>query len=329
MADESTVFADLYNGYVGNLIAGSTAAADALIGAIGNELAAALGLFVIANGVLVFLGRMQWNVAILNCVRAVAVANLLTVGLYNQWVQTIFLTTLPGWIAGAIGGDAGLGMAEQFDRLRSAIDHQAAILWAANNSWTPAAFANRMSITFAAQFDVLALWFSFLIDSIAQMLMAVVAPVGTVVMLAYLFGNTRHWAERWIGKLVALALLELLVAIELKIVMVQFQAYMGKIEAAGAVGTDAAEAISNLWAAGWAFMFGAAIMIALPAIAAAIGGGHVSNVVTTHITMAGNLAARAIGSGARPIGGAAAGAAAAATREAGRTVAGNRTLGVH
>ena len=105
-------------------------------------------------------------------------------------------------------------------------------------------------------------------------------------MLAYLFNNTRHWAERWIGKLVALALLELLVAIELKIVLVQYQTEMGKVEGLSGSGMDATEAISMLWSLGWIFLFGAVVMVALPAIAAAIGGSHVSNVVVDAITMA-------------------------------------------
>jgi type IV secretion system protein VirB6 len=300
---EATVFADIYNGFSGTLINGSTAAADALLNAVAPELAAALGLFVIVNGVLVMLQKLPWNTAVLNCLRAMMIANLLTVGLYNQYVQTMFLTTLPGWITGAAtGGIAGLGVAEQFDALRSAIDHQAGILWTANAGVLPAHVANRLSITFAAQWDVLALWICFLIDFIAECLMAVVAPLGAVVLLAYLFNNTRHWAERWIGKLVALLLLELLVAVELKIVMVQFQTYMGRAEVAFGSGSDNDTLISNLWAIGWVFMFGAAIMLCLPAIAAAIGGSHVSNVVTTHINMGQQAVGRMISAAIRAAG---------------------------
>jgi type IV secretory pathway VirB6-like protein len=286
------MFADLYNGYNATLINGSTAAADALLGAVAPELAAGLGLFVIVNGVLVMLQRLQWNAAVLNCVRAVAVANLLTVAMYNQWVETMFLTTVPTWIGTAIGGLVGVGVAEQFDALRAAINHMAGVLLAANSGISPSMIANRLSISLAAEFSVGALWLAFLIDFIAECMMAIVAPVGAVVMLAYLFSSTRHWAERWIGKLVALALLELLVAIELKIVLTQFQAYMGTQEAVSGTGIDADELIANLWGIGWAFWFGAAMMIALPAIAAAIGGSHVSNMVVTHINMASNAMGR-------------------------------------
>ena len=319
---ESTVFADLYTGYAGTLINGSTDAADALLNAIAPELAAALSLFVIVNGVLVMVSKLQWNTAILNCVRTVAVANLLTVGLYNQWVEAMFLTKIPGWIMGSTaGGNTGLGIAQQYDKLRSAIDHQAAILWAATtHEWLGAAISDRLSITWAAQWDVAALWLSFFIDFIAQCLMAVVAPVGAVVLLAYLFAYTRKWASAWVGKLVSLSLLELLVAIELKIVMTQFNTYMGKIEAASGSGADMAVLISNFWSVGWAFLFGAVIMVALPAIAAAIGGSHVSNVVTTHITMAGNAANKVMAKATAPVANAAANGAAGAARGAGRAI---------
>ena len=225
------MFSNLYNGYSATLINGSTTAADALLNAATPELAAGLGLFVIVNGVLVMLHKLQWNTAVLNCVRALAVANLLTVGLYNQYVQTIFLTTVPNWIAGAIGGQTGVTVAQQFDNLRAAVNHQAAVLLAANTGWSPAMVANRLSISLAAEFSVGALWLCFLIDFLAQCLMAVVAPVGAVVLIAYLFENTRRWATGWIGKLVALSLLELLVAIELTIVLAQFASYMGTAEA--------------------------------------------------------------------------------------------------
>jgi type IV secretory pathway VirB6-like protein len=294
----TAMFADLYNGYNATLINGSTAAADALLGAVAPELAAGLGLFVIVNGVMVMLQRLQWNAAVLNCVRAVAVANLLTVAMYNQWVETMFLTTVPNWIGTAIGGLVGVGVAEQFDALRFAINHMAGVLLAANSGISPSMIANRLSISLAAEFSVGALWLAFLIDFIAECLMAIVAPVGAVVMLAYLFSSTRHWAERWIGKLVALALLELLVAIELKIVLTQFQAFMGTQEAVTRTGIDADELIANLWGIGWAFWFGAAMMIGLPAIAAAIGGSHVSNMVVTHINMAGNAMGRMVTSAA-------------------------------
>ena len=83
------IFTDLYDGYNATLINGSTAAANALLGAVAPELTAALGLFVIVNGVLVLLRKSPWNTAVSNSVRAVVVAHLLTVGLYNQYVKTM------------------------------------------------------------------------------------------------------------------------------------------------------------------------------------------------------------------------------------------------
>jgi type IV secretion system protein VirB6 len=322
----AAMFANLFNGYNATLINGSMQAADGLLNAAAPELSAALSLFVIVNGVLTMLQKLPWNTAVLNCVRAMVVANLLTVPLYNQYVETMFLTTIPGWIAETIGGVAGGNVAQQFDALRSAVNHMASVLLAANTGWSPAMIANRLSISLAAEFAVGALWLAFLIDFLATCLMAIVAPAGAVVLLAYLFNNTRHWAERWIGKLVALLLLELLVAIELKIVLVQMQTYMATAEAAAGAGIDADELISNLWGIGWAFWFGAMLMLGLPAIAAAIGGSHVSNVVVTHINMASGAISRLITSPAVTSAANKAGAATAKTANA--AVSGNRSLGL-
>jgi type IV secretion system protein VirB6 len=292
------MFTSLFNGYNQTLINGSTNAADALLGAVAPELAAALSLFVVVNGVLVMLQKLPWNTAILNCVRALAIANLLTVGLYNEFVQTTFLHTVPNFIAGAVGAPAGAGVAGQFDALRSAVNHMAGVLLAANAGISPSMIANRISISLAAEFSVGALWLAFFIDFIAQALMAIVAPVGAVVLVAYLFNNTRHWAEKWIGKLVALSLLELLVAILLQIILTQFQTFMETQEGLTGSGIDAVELISNLWGIGWTFLFGAFLMTGLPAIAAAIGGSHVSSMVVTHINMAGSAVSRMVTSSA-------------------------------
>jgi type IV secretion system protein VirB6 len=296
------IFTNLYNGYNATLVQGSTAAANALLTAIQPELVSALGLFVIVNGVLVMLARLQWNAAILNCVRAMAVANLLTVAMYNQWVETMFLTAAPNWIAGTTGGIAGGTVPAQFDALLSAVNHMGAVLMAANSGWTPTAMSNRTSIYMAGQFSELALWISFLIDFIAECLMAVVAPIGAVVLLGYMFSYTRQWAERWIGKLVSLLLLELLVATEMKIVLTQFAAFVSKAEVVSGSGIDSDEMIGGLWNLGWAFLFGAAIMICLPAIAAAIGGSHVPNVVTSHINMGQQAMGRMISAAIRAAG---------------------------
>jgi type IV secretory pathway VirB6-like protein len=304
------VFTDFFDGFSATLINGSENAANALLGAVAPELLSALGLFVIVNGVMVFLHKLQWNAAVLNSVRAVAVAHLLTVGLYNQFVEQTFLVTVPNWIAGIIGGGApSLGVAGQFDALRAAINKMTGVLLAANAGISPSMIANRLSISVAAEFSIGMLWISFLIDFIAQCLMAIVAPVGAVILLAYLFNNTRHWAERWIGKMVALLLLELLVAIELTIVLTQFNAEMKKLEFFSTSGMDMDELIMSLWNLGFFFLGGAVLMIGLPAIASAIGGSHVSSVVVTHVNMAGSAVGRAVG-GAGGVGRAASGAAA-------------------
>lgn len=289
---EPALFQTLYNGFQGPLINGSTNAADALLTAAGPDLAGALGLFVIVCGVMTMVpGGMTWSTAVLNCVRAVAVAHVLTAPLYNQYVETMFLQTIPAAIVAAIGGGNGAAgnVAAQFDALQNAVDHQAAVLMTANAGLLE--IPDRISIFLADQFCGIMLMLCFFVDFIAQALMALVAPVGAILLLAYLFRNTRHWAERWIGNMVALLVLELMVAVLLAIILSQFKAYMGASEA-GALSTDSAGNIHQMWMVGLFFFFGAALLLLLPPVAAAIGGSHVSNVVVTHINMASSAASR-------------------------------------
>jgi type IV secretion system protein VirB6 len=284
----SQFFQNLWTGYDQTLLSGSQAAASSLLTAVQPELVSALGLFVIVTGILMSLGRLDYRAGILNMVRAIMVANLLQAANYNTWVETMFLTTIPNWITGAVGGGAaGASVAAQFDLLRSAVNHLAASLLEAASGFSVSVAVTRLSISLAAEFAVGMLVLGFFVDFIAQGLVALVAPVGAVVMVAYLFTNTRHWAERWIGKLVALMILELLVAILMTIVETQFRSYMLVAEANAASGINLDEAVDVLWSIGWSFFFGIALLICLPAIAAAIGGSHVSTLVITHLRFGG------------------------------------------
>ena len=142
-----------------------------------------------------------------------------------------------------------MGIAGQFDALRAAVNHNAAVLLAANNGISPAMIANRISISLAAEFSVGALWLSFVIDFLAECLMAVVAPIGAVVILAYLFNN-RPLGRALDSQTGRTGVARLLVAIELKIVLARYQAEVGKIEGLSGSAHGGTQAIWMLWSLG-------------------------------------------------------------------------------
>jgi hypothetical protein len=293
-----------WDGYAATLITGSTAAANSLLAAAAPQLAFALQLMVITYGILISLGRVDIRTGLIAIARAVTIAAILAPTMYNAWIMQTVLVTLPNWIASALGGGTagnGITVAGAFDLFRSAINHDAAkLLEAISNGKLIQIIPRSLSVEMANEFAVWMISIAFVVDLATTALVALVAPLGAVLLIGYLFQATRHWTERWIGKLVALLLLEIMIAVLLVILRTQFRANILAMEDANGLGIDIDQAISNLWSTGWDFFMGICLLIALPAMAAAIGGSHVSSVVLAPMrmsTLATNQIATAVARG--------------------------------
>lgn len=296
-------YANTFNSYNTALITGSQTAASNLLTAINPTLVGAVMIFVLVIGVMTLTHNLSFSRFLSMTVRAVAIVAILQLGNYTSWVETMFLTTIPNFIASTIGtATSGLTVPQQFDLLRSAINHEVAALLAATDGESIGMIGQNISIRMGNEFIMILLTGCWIIDFLATAMVAIVAPAGTILLIAYIFDKTRHWAERWVGKLVALMILQLFVAILLIIVVQQYRTYWGTIEGTsvgGGINLD--EQIDMLWTTGWTFLIGFALLLILPAIATAIGGGHVSGLVVAPIRFGGNQISQLAGAVSRGV----------------------------
>ena len=289
-AQVAPLFQSLWDGYYTTIITTSQTTANNLLIAIAPELTAAIGLLIIVIGAAMVLQRLPLAKGVVYIVRAIVIANLLTQSLYSQYVITPFLVTIPQRIAAALGiNQPGETIAQAFDRISGGVDHMAAAMYAA--SW----MSTHISVFAAVSFAQLMLLGVFIAYVLASVFAAIVAPVGAVLLVFYLFDSTRHFAERWIGKMVTLMMLQLLVMVLIGVIHQQFIVFMSRSEkAVAALDLDAQLVI--LWHIGLAFCFGLIILISLPILAGALGGSQVSAVVVAPIQNVSRRIGRATGS---------------------------------
>jgi type IV secretion system protein VirB6 len=115
---------------------------------------------------------------------------------------------------------------------------------------------------------------TFAIYEFAIIITGVMVAIGPIVIVGYLFEATKGVADRWVGKLITYGLLTLLINITLAIVLQGEKAYMRLILAQQASGLSPVPVeIKILIELAMFFAMGAFIIISLPAIAAALGGG--------------------------------------------------------
>jgi type IV secretion system protein VirB6 len=115
---------------------------------------------------------------------------------------------------------------------------------------------------------------TFAIYEFAIIVTGIMVAIGPVVIVGYLFEATKGVTDRWIGKLITYSLLTLLINITLNIVLTGEKAYMWVILTQQASGAAAVPAeIKVLIELAMFFAMGAFIVVSLPAIAAALGGG--------------------------------------------------------
>lgn len=272
-----TFYETIYSQYNTILTSASNTAANQILGAIGGYLTGALGLLVIVIGALMMVQRLHIGEGILWIVRAIAIANLLTVGNYSTYVMTPFLTTIPAAISSMTGLTNGspANVAVTFDQLQSSVEKLTAVLDAAAGDW---GFGLQIRIGLAYYAATWTLALGFFVAFVGMVFVAVVAPAGAVLMIFYLFKNTRPFAERWIGKMVALMVLQLFVSILMSMVMTEFTT-VSIMEVSNSGTGDIAERISYLWDLALNFAIGVCLLIGLPIIAGHIGGGPVSALV--------------------------------------------------
>ncbi len=285
---------------------GVTSATANGLNAIAAPLMSLVVLWVIIQGVLVMRGDIDTRSGVTKIIRVALVVGLLTsAGLYDTYVQTLFMTTLPNWVAQSVAGGTPISSTPQaFDQIWNTTVHQVQVVQAQINWYD---LVDGITLAVIQIVCDLLLLVTFAIYEITQVMIGVVVAVGPFVVAGYLFDATKGVAERWLGKLIGLALLTLLINIVMHIIVQGDELYMRAIvnnpaSGAGAVPIE----IQILLELVMFFAIGAFIVVSLPPIATAIGGGvgfnagAVARTITNVITGGATAAARgSVGAGER------------------------------
>lgn len=250
---------------------GMNATVSNAISAIQAPLTAAVVLWIIVTGVLVMRGDIDARSGITRILSVCLVVGILmSATLYNQYVVSFFTAGLPDWLASNLLGVTGAQpSAHQFDAL-----------WDEANEFFRAASKNLnfYNVLYSVELGILQdaivfpIGITFLIFETAKILMDVIVAIGPFLLIGYLFQATRGVADRWIGKLIGLAILMLLVDIVLSIIIQGDQAYfntsMNSLTLATVVDTITIGIQFLMF-----LTLGCLITCFLPAIASFLGGG--------------------------------------------------------
>jgi type IV secretion system protein VirB6 len=253
---------------------GTQAAITSLLAAVATPLLACVTLWIIVQGILVMRGDMDPRGGITRIIKIALVVGILTSsGLYTNYVQTLFITTIPNWFATAAGGSeaAITSTPATFDNMWAVTEHTIETVSAQIPIYD---VVDSVSLALIELAIMVLMVVTFAIYEFAIIVTGIMVAIGPVLIVGYLFEATKGVTDRWIGKLITYSLLTLLINVTLAVVLQGEKAYMRVILTQQASGLAAVPIeIKVLIELAMFFAMGAFIIVSLPAIAAALGGG--------------------------------------------------------
>ncbi|NVN28962.1 type IV secretion system protein [Endobacter medicaginis] len=255
---------------------GTSNLVSSALSAVSAPFTALIVLWIIVTGMLIMRGDIDTRRGITRIVRVCLVsAFIMEAGVYNSYVSSFFQTGLPNWVADSVSNGKASSTPEAFDQILNTIGHQVATI-DSHLSWYQIVDLIELACAQLVSFVLLVVCFAVYI--VAHAMTDVLVVAGPFLIGGFLFDATRHIAERWIGKLIGLALLTLLVNIAITIVTNGIENYI-KISGLNAMAKSGTPdiAIQVLFETLMYMGIGAFIICMLPAVSASIGGGVALN----------------------------------------------------
>jgi len=308
------VFQSIFDQVETPLLQQVNAMSDSFLGAVAGPLRAAMVIYVALVGVMIISGRMNeplrdtWG----RLAKGAAIAAFLTAGTYNRIVRDFFLNGLPNDLTATISGGAGTVNAGAFDAVWNNAFGGGLAIWK-SLSFTDFGFELIIAIYWLAA--LVATAFGFLVWMASHIILGLYVAVGPVLLATFLFPATRSLAERWVGSMLSMILLQVFVISLLVVLTGAENSLLVNINAAGG---KAVEGIQIILGVVILFVVAGVIVVQLPAAAAAIAGG---------MHFYANILARATFGQAARLGGRAIGAARQAAGNAGRSAQRRLTAG--
>jgi type IV secretion system protein VirB6 len=253
---------------------GINSSITSLLTAVAQPLMASVTLWVIIQGILVMRGDMDARGGVTRIIKAAFVVGIITSsGLYTTYVQTLFTTTIPNWFATAAGGTtlSATSTPGTFDNMWQVTEHA---IETVSSHIAMYDVVDAVSLALIEIALMVLLTITFAIYEFAIIIIGIMVAIGPVLIVGYLFEATKGVADRWVGKLITYSLLTLLINITLAVVLSGEKAYMRVIlmNQASSASSVAIE-IKVLIELAMFNAMGTFVVLSLPAIAAALGGG--------------------------------------------------------
>ncbi len=251
---------------------GISATVSDAMSTIQGPLTAVVVLWIIVTGISVMRGDVAVRNGITRIIRiSIVVGLLMSATLYNQYIVAFFTTGLPNWFASGFMGVTGTApSASQFDTMWM----QALSVFSDVDRTL-----NFFNVLYSVQLGLLQIILIipiaivFLIFEIARIMTDIVVCIGPFLLIGYLFDATKGIADRYIGKLISLALLTLLVDIVLSIIIQGYTTYIAQTLAVVQSNADKAVDIAVCDQMVVFFFIGSLVTTFLPGLAAFLGGG--------------------------------------------------------
>ena len=250
------------------LLNGVDRVSDRMLAAIGGPLHWALVIYIAWLGYGIAFGRLTeplrdtWG----RIGKAAAIAGLLTAGTYNPWIRDFFLNGLSNDLLGTITGTVS---PQAFDQVWGVAFEGGLAVWK-SLSWTDIGF--QMLIVLYWLMALLASALGFLIYMISHLLLGLYVSLGPVFIATYFFAATRSLAERWVGSVLTMIVLQFLTVSLLVLLIPAENQMLAGIGTVGVLG-DAIAKIHALFAAIVLFAVAIGVLIQLPGAASALAGG--------------------------------------------------------
>lgn len=219
------IYQFIYQGYTDVVRTFAGDAANNIIAAMIPILQGMVLLYVLVLGKNLAYGELSSGEMVTRIVRALVISALLVPATFSQYVTTPFTETIPNLISQAVSGrDAAVGAA-RFDDLNNQIANMAAQV--------------RAQISLVDVGNLVACWvveivalvlitMCFVVWAAANLTVYFVVPLLAFLAPLYLFDGTRGFTERWVGKMVALFMIQALALMVAAAVVAEDGAYLKK-----------------------------------------------------------------------------------------------------
>ena len=237
---------------------------------VAGPLLALVTLWIIVQGILVMRGDLDPRRGLTKLISIAIVVGLVTSSaLYQEYVQTVFEDTIPNLVT-KIAGNPTAAVPTELDVIFKAGEYGFQKVAA---EIPPDDDLDSMAFEGAQFFFFFALWGIFGVFDLTQILTTVLVDLGPLFILGFLFEATSGITTRWIGQLVTYGILLLFTSIVAEVVVLTIAAGMTAVFLVTLDGGTQVGQVIGLYEIDLFIMTGNALVVALPAIAAALGNG--------------------------------------------------------